>query len=155
MKVYLLTDIEGLGAEGEVKEVSDGFARNFLIRKGLASVASPSIEKHIKDLEKDKIKKEERLLKFAEKEAAELNGKAFEFYEHSRDSGEIYGSVRKEQIEEKIISAINPKSRFEVKLVEPIKNLGEHSVEVIFMGKFKSIVKIVVKPLEQKTKKNK
>jgi large subunit ribosomal protein L9 len=72
MKVYFIQDAGEHGKKGEIKEVSEGLARNFLIRRGLAVKLNESLEKHIQDIEKEKKKKYERLIKFAEKEFSSL-----------------------------------------------------------------------------------
>jgi large subunit ribosomal protein L9 len=145
MKVYLLQDVENIGKKGEIKIVSDGLARNFLIRKGLAIKADEGLEKHIKYIEEEKEKKYQRLEKIAEKESKELDGKTFEFHEKAKEGGELYGSVRKEDIEEKIKSRFNFKSIFEVKLHEPIKSTGRYEVEVVFMKKYTAKIKVIVR----------
>jgi large subunit ribosomal protein L9 len=146
MKVYFIQDAGEYGKKGEIKEVSDGLARNFLIRRGLAIKLTESLQKHIQDVEKEKKKKYERLLKFAEKESKELDGKTFEFYERANQDGSLYGSVRKEDIEARIKSKFDFKSEFEVILENPIKSTGKYEVEVDFMKKFKAKIKVVVKP---------
>jgi large subunit ribosomal protein L9 len=145
MKVYFIQDAGEHGKKGEIKEVSEGLARNFLIRRGLAVKLNESLEKHIQDIEKEKKKKYERLIKFAEKESKELDGKTFEFYERSKEDGSLYGSVRKEDIESRIKTRFNFKSEFDVLLESPIKNTGKYDVEVDFMKKYKAKIRVVVK----------
>jgi large subunit ribosomal protein L9 len=145
MKVYFIQDAREHGKKGEIKEVSEGLARNFLIRRGLAVKLNESLEKHIQDIEKEKKKKYERLIKFAEKESKELDGKTFEFYERSKEDGSLYGSVRKEDIEARIKTRFNFKSEFDVLLESPIKNTGKYDVEVDFMKKYKAKIRVVVK----------
>jgi large subunit ribosomal protein L9 len=103
------------------------------------------LEKHIQDIEKEKKKKYEILIKFAEKESKELDGKTFEFYERSKEDGSLYGSVRKEDIEARIKTRFNFKSEFDVLLESPIKNTGKYDVEVDFMKKYKAKIRVVVK----------
>jgi large subunit ribosomal protein L9 len=145
MKVYFIQDAGEYGKKGEIKEVSEGLARNLLIRRGLAVKLNESLEKHIQDIEKEKKKKYERLIKFAEKESKELDGKTFEFYERSKEDGSLYGSVRKEDIEARIKTRFNFKSEFDVLLESPIKNTGKYDVEVDFMKKYKAKIRVVVK----------
>ncbi len=150
MRVYFKEDFEPYGRRGEIKDVSDGLARNLLIRKGIAIPATESIIKHVRTVEEQKKEKSERLKKIAEKEAEELNGKTFEFAEVSKEDGELYGSIRKENIEEKIRKRFNFKSDFEVLIDEPIKKTGRYEVEVLFMKQYKAKIKIVVKPKVEK-----
>jgi large subunit ribosomal protein L9 len=145
MRVLFLQDVEPYGKKGEIKNVSEGLARNFLIRKGLAKVISEGFEKHIRDIEKEKERKQERLLKIAEEEAKKIEGKTIEFTERAKENGELYGSIRKEDVEERIKTKYSPKTEFEVMLENPIKETGRYDVEVVFMKKIKAKVKILIK----------
>ena len=145
MRVYFLQDVEPYGKKGEIKEVPDGLARNLLIRKGLAKKVDEGFEKHIKDISKEKERKLERLIKIAEEEAKKIDGKTFEFAERAKENGELYGSIRKEDIEERIRSRYSPKTEFEVLLENPIKETGRYETEVLFMKKVKAKIKLVVK----------
>ncbi len=127
MKVILLKDVENLGKEGEVKEVADGYARNFLIPEKLAVAAT---EQAIKDSEARKQKKEKEAkmeLEETQKLAEQLEGRELYIKVKEKD-GKLFGSVNEKVIakalkDEGVI--INPSA---VKLDESIKELGEYDV---------------------------
>ena len=122
MKVILLKDVENLGKEGEVKEVADGYARNFLIPEKLAVAAT---EQAIKDSEARKQKKEKEAkmeLEETQKLAEQLEGRELYIKVKEKD-GKLFGSVNEKVIakalkDEGVI--INPSA---VKLDESIKEL--------------------------------
>lgn len=145
MRVYFKENFEPYGKKGEIKDVRDGLARNLLIRKKIVVPATEGIIKHVKAIEEQKKAKLERLKKIAEKESGELNGKTFEFTETAKEDGELYGSIRKENIEERIRKRFDFKSDFEVILDEPIKKTGKYDVDVVFMKQYIAKIKVVVK----------
>jgi large subunit ribosomal protein L9 len=110
MKVILLKDTPGYGKRGEVKEAADGYAKNFLIAKGFAQVATPQIIAKVQNEQKqadDKQKRHEQRLHHAQKE---LNGKKFEFSLKVGSGGQVFGSVH----EQDIITRV--KEKFDIEL---------------------------------------
>lgn len=146
MKVYFLQDVEPHGKKGEIKNVSDGFARNFLLRKGLAIEVTESLLKHLEEIKRQKSEKEKRIVARAEKEAKKIEGKTFTFQLEAKEDGKLYGSLRADDIEERIKNKYDIKVPFEVKLDEPIKEVGRFSVEVVFAGKISKRISVVVEP---------
>lgn len=145
MKVILLTDVAKLGRKYETKEVSSGHAQNLLIPQGLAIVATPdAIKKY--DLLKAKNEgerkvQEELLLKNIDgldKITLEVAGKA-------NEKGHLFAGLHREELSKEIKKQtqldIDPSF---IELVHPIKEIGEHTVEVKGGGKavrFKLVVK--------------
>ncbi len=143
MKVILLENIKALGNKYDVKNVKDGYARNFLFPKGLAKIAA-NIE--IKELEAQKAaqqKKEQEAKKQLESLAKELAGREFCFTIKTGEKDEVFGSVTKEDIK-KSVSASVSNDNIEVNLEKPIKKLGEHQVEINLGGGIKTNIKINV-----------
>lgn len=132
MKVILLQDVRGLGKKNEVKEVSDGHARHFLIPKKLAVPAIPSALAHREaELARSRAREEAELvhLKAA---AASLAAQPLEFALRA-DGKSVFGSVTKEMI----LAALRERglpdsSRPEIKLAHPVRELGEFKVSVDF-----------------------
>ena len=139
MKVILLEDIKNLGKKYDVKEIKDGYARNFLIPKGLVKIAT---DKSIKELEAQKAgrEKEEQEAKIElEKIAKNLENQEFEFTVKTGEKGEVFGSVGKDDIKTRIgIKDIK------VNLERPIKTLGEHRVEIDLGKGIKAKIKLKV-----------
>ena len=145
MKVILIRDVSGLGRSGDVKDVSDGHARNLLIPRGLALPATSSalskIQKEQKDLQ-DKIlrqrAKADELKHRLTKETFILSGKA--------NKNNLFAAIHEKDIAE----VINQKYKTEIspsqiKIPLPIKSLGIHEIEIKLTDNIHAKVKIQVK----------
>lgn len=141
MKVILLADVRGVGRKNEVKEVADGYARNFLIARKLAVAADASGMAAKSAADAKEQAERDRLQALAQK----LAGLTFEFAMKTGEHKEVFGSISKRDIE----TALREKGITEgqVILEHPIKATGEHSVEVSFGKGVKGAMKVVVKPL--------
>ena len=145
MKVILRKDVENLGEAGTIQTVSDGYARNYLIPKGLAVVATPGeLEVHAENqrVKERKIARQEReLQELADRIAAtELT-----FEARAGEQGRLFGSVTAGDIAEKLSTAVGTEiDRRKIVLEEPIRTVGEHSVTVHLVGKLRPQVKVVV-----------
>jgi large subunit ribosomal protein L9 len=129
MKVVLLKDIENFGKEGEIKEVANGYARNFLLPKNLAELATPeSISKA--EAKKTKGAEEAKMeLEEAQKLAELLEGREL-FIKVKEKDGKLFGSVNEKTIAKTFKDEglkINP---LNIKLAEPIKEVGEYDVAI-------------------------
>ncbi len=156
MRIVLLQDIRGLGRKLEIKEVNDGYARNFLFPKKLAKLAE---EKLVKDLEKQKevFRQEQEISKkAAELTARNLKEKEFNFYVKTGKGGEVFGSVNEKDIKKSLketlgfLSASARKKmeeKIKIQLPRPLKNLGSHNVKVL-MGEegIATDIKVLLKP---------
>ncbi|MEI6040470.1 MAG: 50S ribosomal protein L9 [Candidatus Berkelbacteria bacterium] len=137
MKVFLITDVKGLGRKGEIKDVNDGYARNFLFSKNLAVIPTNEQTKVIIEDQKatQLERKKERLA--LEKRMEELAGQEFVFKVKSDKNGHLYGSLGPKELAQKI--GVNEKM-----LDVHIKQIGEHMVTVKFGSDLSTSVKIVV-----------
>jgi large subunit ribosomal protein L9 len=145
MKVILLKDVKDLGKKYDVKNVSDGHALNFLIPSGLVEAATGALIKKI-EAQKNadhamRMKEEEALLESLES----IKGNKVEITEKANEKGHLFSAIHKSEI----IAAIKHASGVEflvesIKLDKPIKEVGEHSVEIQAAGKSVKI-KITVK----------
>lgn len=131
MKVIFLEDVKGSGKKGEVKNVSDGYARNFLIGKGLAVEATPknmnlldgqkAHVQHKKDVEKQN----------AQDIAAAINGKTVKAAAKAGNGGKLFGSVTASNIAELIEQQFGKKvDKKKINLKTEIKNFGTFDAEV-------------------------
>jgi len=130
MKVLFLQDIKGSGKAGEVKDVSEGYARNFLLPQGKALRASDA---NIKSFETQKAQLEARNLdtkKEAAAAAEKIDGQKFIIIRSASDAGALYGSVTPRDAAEAATEAGFTVDRKQVVVVEPIKDLGLHEVRV-------------------------
>ena len=142
MKVILLEDVKSLGKKGEVVNVSDGYARNFVIPKKLGVEANG---KNLNDLKLQKANEEriaKELLEAAEKFAAEMETKEVVVSIKSGEGGRTFGSVSSKEIAEAAKAQCGMEiDKKKIQLPEAIKSLGAYEVSVKLhpkvMGKLK------------------
>ncbi len=130
MKVILKEDMQNLGVMGDVVKVKNGYARNFLIPKGVVAVAN---EKSIRALEHEKRIIEEskkRLVSAAEQLAAKVSAAELSFTKKAGEEGKLFGSITSMDIAEQLAQKGIEIDKKKISIAEPIKRLGEHSVAV-------------------------
>jgi large subunit ribosomal protein L9 len=132
MKVILLRDLRGVGKKNDIKEVSDGYARNFLFRQGVARIADEAAMKDIK-MQKEAFEEKLKALKDKlEQIKNELEIAPLIFKLKVGEHKEVFGSVGKEQIERNLKARI-AKFKLEgakISLKHPIKELGEFQIDL-------------------------
>ncbi|MGL5313030.1 MAG: 50S ribosomal protein L9 [Peptostreptococcaceae bacterium] len=146
MKVILLKDVKGTGKKGEVKEVSEGYARNFLLPKKMAVVADNTSMKELNEKNKSQEIKAQK-----EYEAAVEQGKKMEemnvvIYSKSGDGGRLFGSITSKDIAEQLKKqhSIEVDKR-KILLDEPIRVLGSRFVEIKIHQKVVTKIRVDVK----------
>ncbi len=149
MKVILTKDVKNLGKKNEVKEVSDGYGRNFLLKRGFAKIATPgeisSLEKVISE---KKIKREEEKEK-EDKIGKEVEGKIFKIKMKTGEKGELFESVSSEKIlEEMKKEGFKGIEKDQIKPENVIKKEGEHTAKIKF--KHGKEANIIIKVVEDK-----
>jgi len=141
MKVILLNDIPKFGRKLEVKEVSGGYARNYLLPKKLAEYATDAT---MKTLEARQKKHEAHLTKKLEELGAlfaSLNGKKISVSVKANEEGHLFAGIRNSEIRELILRELKldvPEDAIE--LEKPIKEVGEHEIVLKASGKEATIV---------------
>ncbi len=146
MKVILLVDIKSLGKRGDIKEVADGYARNYLIPKKLAQSADKgnmNIVEHEKIL---KTRAEEKQLAEAVGFAEKLDNRTITVKAHVGEGGKLFGSITANDISLSLaeLGIIIDKRKIEIN--EPIKSVGSHLVSVKLHPQVQTTVTIEVKP---------
>jgi large subunit ribosomal protein L9 len=131
VKVVLRTDVPGVGKRGDITDVSDGFARNYLVPQGRAIVASAGIEDQAASMRRSRDLKDARNREGAEAIARKLVAIVFRIEARSGTEGRLFGSVTASDI----VEAVSRQSGIELdrrRLVidEAIKTLGSHEVGV-------------------------
>ncbi|MEO0295237.1 MAG: 50S ribosomal protein L9 [candidate division WOR-3 bacterium] len=143
MKVILLKDVKGLGKEGEIKVVKDGFARNFLIPKGLAAPATDGIIRHLKEVEKQKLNKEKHLIEQAERLKDSLSSVSISFTLKGKEK--TYGAVTKidivKALEERGFKNIE---KTQIELDSPLKEPGLYEIPIKLYKNIEGIIKVWV-----------
>ena len=144
MKVILLQDVKGQGKKGQIKEVSEGYASNFLFPKGLARMAT---EGNVKTLENQNAAEQKRKQK--EKEDAIALGKKLEeltvvLKAKSGEGGRLFGAITSKQIAEALGKMSIKIDKRKIELEEPIRNLGVTQVPVKLHPEVKATLKVQV-----------
>uniref|UniRef100_A0A7V3ZW97 Large ribosomal subunit protein bL9 n=1 Tax=candidate division WOR-3 bacterium TaxID=2052148 RepID=A0A7V3ZW97_UNCW3 len=148
MKILLLADVEKLGKKGEVVEVKNGYARNYLIPKGLAVEANPSIIKHFQDI--NKIKEEVKAKKIIKLQAiAEKINRLT--YKASLKGGEIgyFGSITDEEIVDFLKKKGINIDKKAIVLEEPIRTPGVYDVKIALGEGVNAVLKVWVVKKEE------
>lgn len=144
MKVLLLQDVKGSGKKGDIVNVNDGYAKNFLIKKNLAKPADNSVmlEKASKEASIERTKALEK--QEAEKKAQELKGKTFKIKAKTGDNGKMFGAITSKEIAEAVTNAGIEVDKKQIYLESNIKMTGEYTIEAkLYSGvvaKFKILV---------------
>jgi large subunit ribosomal protein L9 len=145
MKVILLQKVAGLGEPEDVKEVADGYARNFLFPHHLAVQASPQAVSDLQTKKKKRSKEAEEELYHQEKLAEQLEGMEIEIKQKVTEGGMLYAAVGPQQI------AMNlSKHGFEIDkkqiITEPLKEVGEYMVPIKLRHGLEAELRVVINP---------
>ncbi|MHB8764976.1 MAG: 50S ribosomal protein L9 [Deferrisomatales bacterium] len=144
MKIILKETLDNLGTVGDLVMVRDGYARNYLIPRGLASKADTKNVKAIEQEKKALEKKRLRELSKAKELADALAGVKLTFARRASDQQHLFGSVTPGDIEEALAAKGYVVSRKQLSLDHPLKALGEFTVPVKLSGGVKAQVRVVV-----------
>jgi len=144
IQVILKEDVPNLGRSGELVAVKAGYGRNYLIPQGLAMAATrrnvAEMEHHRKQIEAQAAK----LRKDAESVAARLNGAAVTLERQVGEEGKLFGSVNSRDIEEALAAQGHKVDRRKIVLQEPLKTLGDHTVEIKVARDVSAQIKVTV-----------
>jgi large subunit ribosomal protein L9 len=147
MKVVLVRDVPRVGRAGEVKDVADGYARNFLLRRNLALPATPAALKDVEaQLRKEALDQQHRAEEL-NKLAQQLEGITLTFSIKAKavEGDRLYGSIRDNQIAEELTRLSGAAiERGMVALEAPIRTLGTHELTVRLTKDLAPKVKVVV-----------
>jgi len=130
VNIILQENVDGLGVIGDQVVVKPGYARNYLVPKGLAIIAN---ERNVKELDHQKrqlARKLEKATKDAEAIKARVEKVTCEFTQRASEEGKLFGSVTSMDLEAKLQEAGLEIDRKKIQLAEPIKTLGEHLVTI-------------------------
>lgn len=144
MEIILSESIDGLGEIGEIVKVKPGYARNYLLPKGLAVVADQG---NVKEFEHQKRQLERKALKIAktsEALKAKIEAVSCVFELRASEEGKLFGSVTSADLAAKLADADIDIDRKKIQLDEPIKTLGEQTVAVKLPGTVVAEIKVSV-----------
>ncbi len=144
MEVVLKEDIFNLGKMGEVVRVKDGYARNYLLPRGLVLVAN---KKNLKGLEHEQrviAAKKERTLSSAQSLSEKLSAVSIRIPAKVGEEGKLFGSVTNLHIEKALSEIGHTIERRKIHLAEPIKNIGEYEVPIRLANDVTANIKVSV-----------
>jgi len=144
MKVILLQDIEKLGKKYEVREVKNGYARNFLIPQGLVKIATDKALEWLKIQKETGEKKAEQALKTIQEIASTLDGQEVIISVKVGEDGQLFESISVQKIFDELKKMGFNVKKNQIDLAEPIKELGEFPVKIKFDHNLEPEITIVV-----------
>jgi len=149
MKVLLVQDVDKLGSAGEVKEVSGGYGRNYLLPKGFAVLATRGQVKQAEDRLAAQRKRTDAARKDAEALASRISGQTLRFTVRVGELDRLYGSITNADIAEKILSQTGVEvDRRKIDLDESIKRIGIYPIKIRLMAGLEPMVNVVVEGQE-------
>ncbi len=145
MQVILLEDVKGSGKKGELINVSDGYAHNFLIKKKLATPATKENINAAKMAQKAEAHKKQVEMEEARALQSKINGKTIKMAVKVGENKKLFGSITAKEI----ASALKEQQGFDVDkkkivLSEPIKDLGQHEVDIKVYANMTSKIYVVI-----------
>jgi large subunit ribosomal protein L9 len=146
MRVIFLQNVKGTAQMGDIKDVADGYARNFLIPRNLAKLATAETLKEAEILKKKRESENLTNKENAAELAKTLEGFVLEVVGDANEEGHLYGSVNTKRIAEELArNKIEIKEDF-INLAKPIKAIGEYEVELELHPEVKAKIKVIVLP---------
>ena len=145
MKVILLGELRGKGGEGDIVEVAQGFAENYLFPQGIAQPATPGNIKQLEERRHNIAKREEKRIADAEALKAQIDGKIVVVDVKIGEEGQLFGSVTTSMIADAIEQQLNVEvDRKRVGKGQTLKTAGIHEVEVNIYREIGATVKVQV-----------
>lgn len=144
MKVILLEDIEKIGKKNEVKEVKDGYARNFLIPQGLVKPATENTLKRLEELKEQEKEKDKEELEETQKIANQLESTDIIIPVRIGDKGQLFEKITEQKVSEKLKELGFEVKKNQVDLEAPIEELGEFQVKIKLDHNLESEITITI-----------
>jgi large subunit ribosomal protein L9 len=152
MKVVLLEDVPGKGRAGEIREVSKGYAKNFLLPRGLALIATPDVQKRVElRLEKERLDESvdrERLVELAQ----QIEGKEIRFKARVGGGERLFGSITAADVAEQlsgVIDSVVDKKRIDIE--KPFHQTGSYEIAVKLASDIRPNITVVIEEEEVET----
>jgi len=145
MKVVLLEDLPGRGKAGEIKEVNKGYARNFLLPRGLALLATPTVIKQVESrLEREKLEESidrDKLVELAQ----QIEGKEIRFQARMGTGERLFGSITAADVAEKLSEAIGSViDKKKIDIEKSLRKTGSHEVAVKLASDLNPKIMVVI-----------
>jgi len=150
MKIILIQDVENLGQVGDIVNVKNGYARNYLFPNKLALFNNKQNSNAISSILKQKEEKDIKERSNLESLIGVLNKTSLKFSLNSGEDGKLFGSVTSQMISDELNTQGLKITKKEIVLDEPIKSIGNHKVNINLGADLEATVKIKVAELESK-----
>jgi large subunit ribosomal protein L9 len=145
VKVILAKDIDNLGYKGDVITVADGYARNFLVPKGMALLATRGALKQAEQMRRAREEADRRKMEAAAARVAVLGASPVYISARAGEAGRLFGSVTKADIARAVEDQLEEKiDRHDVRLEDPIRQLGKYEVQVHLHEEVNALVSVEV-----------
>ncbi len=149
MNVVLLETIDGLGSVGQEVKVKDGYARNFLIPKGIALLATDTNLRAFQDKIQSRIKSEAKSREHAARLAEEMSAVTLKFTVKTGQEGKLFGSVTHSDVYDALKEKGFEVDKKKIIMTEAIKHIGTHDVAVRLFPEVTAQIKVEVSPEPQ------
>ncbi len=144
MKVILLEDVENLGLAGEIKDVKDGYARNFLFPKKVSIPATKGNVGLIEEKIKNIAKRTQKRLQVEQVKKEQLDNIIVHIKAKAGEKGKLFGSIGTQDIYNALKEKQIDVDKKNIRLPEPIKKIGEYDVTIALYRDIKATVKVIV-----------
>ena len=145
MKVILAADVEKLGHKGDVITVADGYARNFLVPKGLAMTASKGALKQAELMRRAREEEMKKVKDAAAAKVATLRSSPVYISARAGEEGKLFGSVTNSDVARAIVEQLGEEvDRRQIRLEDPIRTLGSHQIEIHLHEEVNALVTVEV-----------
>lgn len=144
VEILLMAKVDGLGIEGDIVRVADGYARNYLFPKGLAAVVTEGKKRQIEKARQERLSEMAKVLDAAKELAAKLADVSVTIAVKTAESGKLFGSVDAAHVAEKLSEQGFSIPKDLLELAEPIKEVGFFDVAVRLHADVKASVKVSV-----------
>jgi large subunit ribosomal protein L9 len=148
MKVLLIEDVDNLGLAGSVVDVADGYGRNYLIPRGMAKLATSGALKQADQIRVAGERKRSRELADAEAIARRIESLTLTFKARAGEKGKLYGSITTTDLAEELERELGQEIDRRKIVTDPLRQLGEHSVEVRLMVGVSATFNAIIEPEE-------
>ena len=145
MKIVLREDVDNVGKKGDLVEVADGYARNFLVPKGKAIVATKGAVKQAETMQRAREAREARDRQAADEVAGRLKSQNIRVGAKAGEGGKLFGSVTASDVADAVLQQLGVElDRRKLELGEPIKELGTHEITLRLHEDVEATFNIVV-----------
>jgi large subunit ribosomal protein L9 len=145
MRIVLRDDVDNLGRKGDMVDVADGYARNFLVPRGLAIRATPGAQKQADAMKRNREAHDRRSREAAEAIASQLAGGTVELKARAGEGGRLFGSVTASDVADAVQAQLGVElDRRRIELDEPLKELGVVDVRVRLHTDVDATVRVAV-----------